>query len=147
MTDPPIRPVAVCVCRKDGRLLVEQGRDRVTGERFLRAIGGAIEFGERAADAVRREWREELGVDLLDLRLLGVLENLFTWEGRPGHEIVFVFDGRIEEPERFSERPLDVIDGGGQRHAVAWVAIEALGAGGTPLYPARLLELLRDAPG
>ncbi|MDW3844990.1 NUDIX domain-containing protein [Micromonospora sp. BRA006-A] len=57
-------------------------------------MGGGIDFGETAEAAVRRELREELDVDLLDVRLLGVLENLFHAFGRDGHEIVFVFDCR-----------------------------------------------------
>ena len=35
--------------------------DPKTGGRYARTIGGAVEFGERYEDALRREIREELG--------------------------------------------------------------------------------------
>ena len=60
-------------------------------------MGGGIDFGEMAEAAVRRDLREELDVELLDERLLGVLENLFHAFGRYGHEIVFVYDCRFAD--------------------------------------------------
>lgn len=130
---------AVAVCRDGDRVLVEHGCDAVGGERFFRAIGGSIEFGERAADAARREWREELGIEIADVRLLGVLENRFTYEGAPGHEIVFVFEARAADPataERIG------IDPAGLRHEAVWVPLAELAAGGPPLRPDGVLRLL-----
>jgi ADP-ribose pyrophosphatase YjhB (NUDIX family) len=59
-----IRPKAVCVVRRGDALLLVDGWDPATGTRFHVPAGGGVEFGERAADAVRRELREELGVDV-----------------------------------------------------------------------------------
>lgn len=56
--------------RSGERVLLEHGFDSARQERFYRPLGGAIEFGERAADAVQREIREELGAELEALRLL-----------------------------------------------------------------------------
>jgi len=87
MSEPGrIRPIAVCVFRQGSRILVETGCDPVKDEHFHRPLGGAILFGERSADAVRREVTEELGAEVDEVRLLGVLENLFTFAGQPGHE-------------------------------------------------------------
>jgi ADP-ribose pyrophosphatase YjhB (NUDIX family) len=72
-------------------------RDPTTGEGFHRLLGGGVELGERAVDAVVREIAEELGATLLEPRLLAVLENIFTYDGAPGHEIVFVYGGRLAE--------------------------------------------------
>src|SRR3954452_23331312 len=97
MTDT-IRTVALAVCRDGrGRILVERGYDHARGEPFLRAIGGGVEFGERAVEALAREWREELGLELVAPALLGVLENRFTSNGRAGHEVVFVFAARLAD--------------------------------------------------
>jgi len=147
MTEPRIRPLAVCLCREGGRALVAHGYDSVKQERFYRAIGGAIEFGERAEDAARREWMEELGAELDDLRLLSVIENLFTYEGRPGHEIVFVFAARLRDAERYSAGDVERVESTGQRHAVSWVGLAELAEGNVPLYPAGVLDLLgHEAP-
>ncbi len=64
---------------------------------FHRLIGGHVEFGESSSDAIVREVREELGVDLLDPQLLGVLENRFIYHRSPGHEVVFLYTGRLSD--------------------------------------------------
>jgi len=143
MPELRIRPLAVCVCRDGARILVEHGYDRVKRQRFYRAIGGGIEFGERAAEAVRREWMEELSADLDDLRLLGVLENLFTYEGREGHEVVFVFTARLRDATRRSVGPVEVVESDGQRHVATWEPLTELEKNDVPLYPAGILDLLR----
>jgi ADP-ribose pyrophosphatase YjhB (NUDIX family) len=82
-------------------------------ETFYRPLGGGIEFGETAEEALRRELREELDVELGTARLIGVLENLFRFRGVPGHEIVFVFDAVVADPGFYSTRPpRDVLDEG-----------------------------------
>jgi ADP-ribose pyrophosphatase YjhB (NUDIX family) len=141
MTTRRIRTVAVAVCRAGDRILVERGFDRTSGEHFLRAIGGGVEFGERAADAVVREWREELGLELQAPVLLGVLENLFTYEGRAGHEVVLVFTARLADVRA----ELETVEGTGERHSAVWVALDDVRRGAPPLYPAGLLDLIEAA--
>lgn len=136
--------MAVCLCRDGDRVLVELGKERGTRRRFYRAIGGRIEFGERAEAAARREWMEEIGVEPRKLRLLGVVESLFEFEGHPGHEIAFVYDGRLTR--RFkAEAPTTVIDHEGHGHVVVWVTIHDLVHGDIPLFPAGALALLQAA--
>jgi ADP-ribose pyrophosphatase YjhB (NUDIX family) len=142
MDGPAIRARAVAIVRNGHRVLVERGYDPVDGTRFYRAIGGHIEFGERAARTVAREWSEEYGLTLADVRLLGVLENLFTYAGRPGHEVVFAFEARVAEPHVYECNEFEGVDPEGRRHQAVWIAPLDLAAGGIPLYPAGLLELL-----
>ena len=137
--------MAVAVCRAGDRILVERGVDRASGKHFFRAIGGGVEFGERAADAVVREWREELGLELEAPVLLGVLENLFTYEGRPGHEIVLVFGARLADPPAYERGELETVETGGGRHSAVWVTLNEARGGSTPLYPDGLLDLLETA--
>ena len=59
---------------RDGALLVSQHADP-SGAPFQRPLGGHVEFGERALDALHREFQEELAQRLADVRLLGVLED------------------------------------------------------------------------
>lgn len=63
---------------------------------YHRLIGGSVEFGETHREAVEREVREELGADLIDAVLLGTVENIFEINGETGHEIVFVYNGRLD---------------------------------------------------
>jgi ADP-ribose pyrophosphatase YjhB (NUDIX family) len=93
-----IRPLALGLFRHNGALLAVEGTDPSTGERFCRPVGGEIEFGELASEALAREVTEELSERIRDVGLVGVLENRFVYSGASGHELVFVFDCSFENP-------------------------------------------------
>jgi 8-oxo-dGTP pyrophosphatase MutT (NUDIX family) len=134
-----IRNIAVGLPVRDGRVLVLDGFDSVTRERFHRALGGGIEFGETAEAALRREFMEELGVTLGAVRLLGVLENIFEYEGAAGHEIAHVFAVHSPELDAISlDAQLRILDEGSPVH---WVPLPAPGR---PIYPDGVVELLRE---
>ena len=86
-----IRVQALALIRRGDRILVETGRDEVKDETFFRLLGGTVEFGETGAETVRREFLEELGTALDVGRLVATIENLFTYEGEPAHEICLVY--------------------------------------------------------
>ncbi len=139
---PSIRHLVICVFRNGTKILVAQGFDDVKNETFLRPLGGAVEFGERAVDALRREMREELGAQIEEPVQLGVLENVFTYRGAPGHEVVFVFDARFADAELYNRPSLplneSVWDG-----AARW--IDLADPLPHPLYPDGLGMLLGAA--
>jgi ADP-ribose pyrophosphatase YjhB (NUDIX family) len=127
----PIRAVAIALIRHEGRLLVFEGKDRMKGRTYFRPLGGGIEPGERAAEAVVRELREEIGAELRGVRQLGVIENLFTLNGEGRHEIVFVMEAELVEPrETYVAREAD-----GEPMTVRWVAIEEFRSGRAWLVP------------
>ena len=136
--------VALGVVLRPGALLVAAERDGVTGQRYFRPPGGGVEFGERAEDAVRRELREELGLELAALRLLGVIENLFTFEGLPGHEIVFVFAAEPADPAFLQAEAPPMVEHDGQVLAASWLPLDRLDAPEAPVYPPGLAGLVRD---
>lgn len=131
-----IRNLAVGVPARAGYVLVSESVDRVRDLRFHRAIGGGIEFGELAEEALRREFHEELAVELDHVELLGVLENRFTHEGVPGHEVIHVFAVRSATLDAL---PLDaelvVLDEGSP---VRWVPVDTP----VPVFPEGILDLL-----
>ena len=53
--------------------------------------GGHVGFGETAAQALIREYKEETGADILPERLLWVEENFWKWGGRDAHNISFYY--------------------------------------------------------
>lgn len=140
-----IRTVAVALCRDDDRVLVERGFDSVGSLHFYRAIGGEIRFGERAVDALQREWREEFDLTLVAPVLLGVIENLFAYEGLARHEIVFAFEARIAERHAYQRKELGSVDAGGRQHVAVWLGADELRSGSVRLVPPRLLSLI-DPP-
>lgn len=142
-----IRVLAIAVFRQGDRLLVARGVDPASGEPFYRPLGGGVEFGERAATALRREIAEELGAAIDEPHLLGVLENLFEYAGRPRHEVVFVFDARFSDPAWYLRDELPVTEAGTGWEAARWIAIEALSSGAERVVPHGLLSLLQPRAG
>ncbi|MDQ0726177.1 NUDIX domain-containing protein [Microbacterium sp. W4I20] len=142
---PSIRNIAVGLPIKEGHLLALEGFDPSRELAFLRAIGGGIEFGEPAEVALRREFMEELGVVLESASLLGIRENIFTYEGEPGHEIAHIFAVRSAELDSVPlDAELHVLDEGSP---VRWVPIDDIGSGRRTLFPDGAPELLATLVG
>ncbi len=144
-----IRTKALCVFRNGDKILVYERYDPTKGKRFYRPIGGGIDFGELSREAMVREVREELSAEVTDLRFLGILENVFTYVGRPGHEILLMYDARFEDESFYERASLEAYEENGERHFEAeWKSLEYFrSAGSPPLYPNGLLELLSNDPG
>ncbi len=138
-----IRPIAICVCQHDGKILVAEGHDSKKNQIFYRPLGGTIEFGECGAETVQRELMEEIEAELTDIRYLGMLENIFVHEGQRGHEIVLVYDGRLKDTS-FYEKEIIQGDELGHKFKVIWKWLDEFGDGKLPIYPDGLLALLRS---
>lgn len=134
--------VAVGIFRDGPRLLVGRGSDPVKRETFLRPLGGQVEFGERAADALRREIMEEIRAEITEPRRLGVLENVFTYDGRPGHEFVVVFESEFVDRRLYDRSHITIHEEGWGGQAI-WVDLTE--PTGEPLYPTGLSELLESS--
>lgn len=120
---------------------VLRGEDPGEGRVFHRLLGGSVEPGERSAEAVVREIAEELHATLLDPRLLGVLENVFTYDGKPGHEVVFVYAGRLAEGNVVPPEG-GWYDDVGTPMWVEWRPVAGPPDGTLPLYPDGVGDLL-----
>lgn len=128
-----IRNVAVGLVVRDGHALVEIYPATALHAEFARALGGGIEYGETAADAVRREFVQELGIELTGARLLAVTENIFDAGWARGHEVVHVF---AVTSAAFDDLPLDVESPVLDNHTTArWVALDSLEASTPPFHP------------
>lgn len=146
MSEPRIRPLALCLFRHRGRILVNQGYDTIKGQSYFRPIGGGIEYGETGAEAVVREVREELGAEVSSIVRVGVFENIFTYNGRPGHEIVLIFDGRFCDEALYDRDLIVGVESDGEPFEARWHGSESFSAH-TPLYPEGLSDLLRSLAG
>ena len=128
-----IKAMAVVRRPRDGALLVSESPDPL----FQRPLGGHVEFGEYAQDTVRREFLEEIGQELTDVRLLGVLENIFGWQGGTEHEVVFIFTAAFASPDAYEIEEQRILDHTERR--VLWRPADAVSP---PLYPAGLTGLI-----
>lgn len=138
-----IRPIALCLFRRGGRILVSEGFDSSKGEHYCRPLGGGIEFGESSRDAVLREIKEEVGAEVENLELVGVLESIFTYEGARGHQIVFVYDAEFRDKSLYERGELRVLEPEINAELVArWLSEEEMAERGMKLVPEALPGLL-----
>ena len=138
-----IRPCAFAFVREGDRLLFARMIDPDDGSAYFRPLGGGIEFGETGEQAVRREFREELGVELADVAHVGFLENLFEMGGRSYHELCLIY---VARPEGWSMDRFDgyVVPGSVGPGFDETAVVKTLGDVDTtfPLYPEGVIELL-----
>ncbi|MEA5447881.1 NUDIX domain-containing protein [Leptolyngbya sp. CCNP1308] len=136
-----IRPISICLLRRGEEILVHEAYDSVKERGFARPLGGGIDFGETSAEAAIREIKEELGADITGVELLGIVENIFVYEGEPGHEMVFVYDGRFVDESLYQREYLDGVEGKRQ-FKVVWRSPQALRDGPCYLVPEEIWQFL-----
>lgn len=70
----PILGIGALIFRRGKILLVERGKEPLKG--YWSLPGGAVEAGEKLENAVRREVREETGLEVKPLRVFEVFERI-----------------------------------------------------------------------
>lgn len=110
------------IIEKNGRLLMV----RSDSLDYSYTVGGRIQFGESAEEAVRREVREETGCELAIDRLGFIHEDFFVGDGadtmgKPVYEIGFYF--YMKTPEGFEPRRDGIAEEGRGEH-LAWISPE-----------------------
>jgi 8-oxo-dGTP pyrophosphatase MutT (NUDIX family) len=142
-----VRAIALCIFHNEGRILAARGYDPVKNQIFYRPLGGTIEFSEPAASTVVREIQEELNLEAAEISYLGTLENIFTFAGKSGHEIVMIFDGKFVDSSVYNQATLQGKEGDNEPILAEWIKLEDYSAGNAgshpPLYPTGLFELLQ----
>ena len=136
-----VRTIAICVFKKGGRIFVAEGYDPAKQETFYRPLGGRIEFGERGKEAIVRELREEINAEVTNIKYLGTLENIFTFNEEPGHEIVLVYEGDFADKAMYEKSLVTAYGGDGDMFSAVWKPLSEFGDL-TPLYPEGLSDLL-----
>ena len=123
---------ALCIFKKEGKILLCKGYDSVKKETFYRIVGGTLNFGEKAEEAIRREIIEELNSEIENLEFITVVENIFTFEGKAGHEICFIYKGDLTNRKIYKKKHIPINDEG---FPTEWVSISDILTGKVILYP------------
>ncbi len=75
--------VGAVIVAEDGKLFLAQRGPQAKNERGRWEFpGGSVEFGETLADALRREMREEYGIEIAVGELLDVVDHILPEEGQ-----------------------------------------------------------------
>ena len=91
-----MRLTTLCYAENDGRWLmmhrVRKNNDENAGKWI--GLGGHLREGEAPEECVRREVREEAGLELRDLRLRGILTFILPdW----GNELTFLYTAQVDD--------------------------------------------------
>ena len=134
-----IRPIVLGVVKSGNKLLVDKGCDKSTKQEYYRCIGGGIEFLEKSEDALKREFKEELNLEITPGKFLGIDENIFICHSKDAHELVLFYDAYINEKD-YQEK-YDKIEGDTKSEAI-WVDIDKFKNEELILYPEATLKYL-----
>ena len=133
-----IRPIALGLAIKNNKVLVSEGYDKVKKQTFYRCLGGGIEFLEKSDAALKREFKEEIGADITVKDFLGLSENIFTFEGKNGHEIIFIYSVDIKDCD-YKEQ-YTIIDN--QNSIAKWIDINNFKNKEAIVYPEEVIKYL-----
>ena len=132
-----IRPIVLGLAIKDNKLLVSEGFDKIKNQTFYRCLGGGIEFLEKSTDALKREFKEEINVDIVVKKFLGVSENIITYQGKDAHELVFYYNIDILDKD-YKDEYINTDDNG----KAVWINIDEFKNGNKILYPEDVFKYL-----
>lgn len=133
------RPIVICLFSNNGRILAAKGTDSIKQNEFYRPLGGMIEFGEHSSEALKRELLEETNQEITNLKYITTVENIFTYEGKAGHEIVMVYDAEFKDKSLYDKQDIDVTEGDIWCKAY-WLNISDCRSGKVTLYPGGILD-------
>ena len=125
-----IRPIVLGIAKRENKILVSEGYDEVTNEVFYRSIGGGIEFLENSKDALKREFKEELNIDISVGEFLGIAENIFTYNGKKAHELILFYKEKYHAINNSDET------------SGIWIDINKFKNKELKMYPEQILEYL-----
>lgn len=134
-----IRAIVLGLIQNGSRVFVSEGFDPVKQDYFYRALGGGIEFGETSLDALKREFQEELQAELTNIRYLGCLENLFTYDGKPGHELVQLYRCDFVDQTFYQLEQVNFADSD-QTYTAYWLERDRFHSGELRLVPPQCLQ-------
>lgn len=145
--DKQIRVLALGLIRdtagggKGDRIFISEGYDPVKQKTFYRALGGGVDFGETSLTALQREFQEEIQAELTNIRYLGCLENLFVFNGHPGHELIQLYECDFVDPKFYELNELIFVEGDRQKKAL-WVESDRFKSGELTLVPEQFFDYL-----
>lgn len=135
MGKPRIRPIALGLIKHQDHVFVSKGKDTVKGIEFYRFLGGGIDFGETSINALRREFQEEIQAELTNIQYLTCLDNIFTHQGKPGHELIQLFTCDFVDQSFYNLEHTYTLIEGKEKHDAVWIPTTQVHAGVLNLVP------------
>ncbi|MGB3299019.1 MAG: NUDIX domain-containing protein [Phormidesmis sp.] len=148
-----IRPIALGLIEYADHVFVSRGQDPQTKALYCRFLGGGIEFGETSQNALMREFKEEIQAKLTDIEYITCLDNIFTFNGKPKHELIQLFRVRFVDDSFYQlDQAFPLVEGDGaaspaenRTTQAVWLPIQQVLTGEARLVPESCLKFLSSA--
>ncbi|MDP2205623.1 MAG: NUDIX domain-containing protein [Alphaproteobacteria bacterium] len=140
-TRADIRVKAMGVFRRGDQILVNEVREPDGTLIGFRIPGGHVEFGEKSSETLVREMREEIGAEIENLHTLATIENVFTYAGQAGHEVIVVYAADFADAGFDEQDVISAQEDDGTAFNLVWHDPDDL-PDGLPLYPSGLRDYL-----
>lgn len=134
-----IRPVVLGIAIKNGKILVSEGYDKVKKQTFYRCLGGGIEFLETSQEALKREYKEELGIDIIVEDFCDISENIFTYQGKNAHELILFYNIKIQDKD--VREKYHIIDDNCESDAY-WIDVNEFKNNKKIIYPEQIFKYI-----
>lgn len=119
---------------------MSEGYDKIKNEIFYRSIGGGINFLENSKEALKREFKEELNIDINVGEFLGISENIFTYNGKNAHELILFYNVDISDSD-YKEK-YHIVDDNCETDAM-WINIDKFMNKELKIYPEEVYKYLK----
>ena len=139
-----IRVKAICVIIGNNKLFVSKAYDSIKKDYYYRPLGGKVEFGEYAIETIRREIEEELNTTITNIKMIKIVENIFTCDGLDGHEIMFIFSGEFSDKRYYEDKEYIIKETSGDEFIASWIKIDDFISRKLRLVPNELNEIIED---
>lgn len=134
----------LCIIKNKNKILVHKVEGSLDGSLLYRTIGGTIEFGEHAIDTLRREMKEELNSEIINVRFVKVIENIFDYKEKGKifkvHEIDFVYTADLKNKRLYGLDSIKIADK--KSDFAIWIDIEEFKKGKAALVPKAIIAYI-----
>ena len=127
---------AYFLVRNKGKVLVHKILSNTGEDNLVRPPGGHVEYGEHSIDTVKREAKEEMGINLINVKLLGTLENIFRDPNKNlYHEILFIYKAALSKKSAYKKEKIPCKELDGRKFDMFWVNLNEIKIGKIKFVP------------
>lgn len=137
-----IQVKVIGVATHKGQLLAFEVYNDDGSVKGIRPLGGHVEFGETRETALRREFMEELGVEIEITSSWRMFENLYEHEGVVGHEIILAVSIGLLDSSIYAKERIVFSEDSGAESIARWFSVKECKRGEIALFPDGLVDIL-----
>lgn len=132
----------VGICIQNTKMLAMEVYNDNGKVKGVRPLGAVIEFGETREAALEREFREELGTEIVTAGAWRSFENIYQHHGEIGHEYIYAIGVSLVDKQLYDQERIVFSEDSGAEVFARWYSVDDLKSGTIDLYPTGLAEKL-----